>query len=107
MRRDPVTPELHAEVLALDAWRCVARLIEPGVDQCRNRWGVAIIASGRYPASALTLDHVKDQPMLGRRAPSDVRHLATLCWHHHLNGWATAHRPELRAYLARRSGAAA
>ena len=36
---------------------------------------------------------------MGKRAPSDAAHLVTLCWHHHLDGWATAHRPELRAYL--------
>lgn len=24
-----------------------------------------------------------------------------LCEHHHLDGWATSHKPDLRAYLAR------
>lgn len=106
--RDPVTPELREEVLRLDSFRCVARIISPPqtLDVCKNRWGEAVITSGRYPASALTLDHVRDQPMMGKRAPSDVRHLVTLCWHHHLDGWATAHRPELRQYLANRAGAA-
>lgn len=47
----------------------------------------------------LTLDHVKDQPMMGRRAPSDPSHLVTLCEGHHLGGWATSHRPLLREYL--------
>lgn len=104
LNRDPVTEELRAEVLALDGWRCVARRLDPNAGVCKNKWNDAIITSGRYPTSALTLDHVKDQPRLGKRAPSDVRHLATLCWHHHLNGWATANRPLLRAYLATRSG---
>jgi hypothetical protein len=49
----------------------------------------------------LTLDHVKEQPRMGKRAPSDMAHLVTLCWHHHLDGWATAHRPQLRRYLQR------
>lgn len=111
MRADAVTPELRDEVLALDGYRCVARLIalragEP-IDACRNKWNAVVIESGRYPRLALTLDHVKDEPMMGKRAPSDVRHLVSLCWHHHLNGWATGHRPALRIYLANRAGAAA
>jgi hypothetical protein len=61
----------------------------------------------------LQLDHVKDQPHVGApivkrgpdrkrryRAPSDVAHLVTICAHHHLDGWATSHRPELRDYLS-------
>lgn len=117
---DPVTPELREEILRLDGYRCVARLIarERGwpLDPCQNRWGARIFTSGRYPPSALTLDHVGDTmgekkgmsiagARLGKRAPSDVKHLATLCWHHHLDGWATSHRDELRGYLAMRTGA--
>lgn len=48
-----------------------------------------------------TLDHVRDQPMMGKRAPSDPQHLVVVCEAHHIwTGWATSHRPELRAYLA-------
>lgn len=57
---------------------------------------------GEDPATCkgrLTLDHVKDAPRMGRRAPSDPQHLATVCEHHHLDGWATSHRPQLREYL--------
>lgn len=87
VRRDPVTPDLRLAVLDRDHHACVA----PVIDR-RATFG----CEGR-----LTLDHVKDQPRMGKRAPSDRRHLVTLCWRHHLDGWATAHRPELRAYLAR------
>ena len=83
MRKDAVTAALRAVVLERDEYRCVA-----------SDLGVLDACSGR-----LTLDHVNDQPMMGKRAPSDRAHLATLCWHHHLDGWATSHRPELRAYL--------
>jgi 5-methylcytosine-specific restriction endonuclease McrA len=89
MRRDPVTPELRDAVLQRDDYRCVARRACDclALGDCDGR---------------LTLDHVKDQPRMGKRAPSDMAHLVTLCWHHHLgSGWATAHRPELRAYLQR------
>lgn len=54
--------------------------------------------SGRC-SGRLTYDHVKDEPMMGKRAPSDPAHLVSLCWHHHLDGWATSNRPALRQYL--------
>ena len=82
-RVDPVTPELRIAVLTRDRG-CVASLVFEDKDDCRGR---------------LTLDHVKDQPRMGKRAPSDMAHLVTLCEWHHLYGWATSHRPELRAYL--------
>jgi len=85
MTRDPVTSEVRQSVLYRDGWKCVAPIL-----------GATDLCAGR-----LTLDHVKDQPMIGRRAPSDEQHLVTLCWHHHLDGWATSHRPELRSYLRR------
>ena len=82
-RRDVVTPETWLEVMTRDAYTCAAGRLGPP-DPCRG---------------GLTLDHVKDQPMMGRRAPSDAAHLVVICYHHHLDGWATAHRPELREYL--------
>lgn len=91
---DPLTDEKGA----IDMWReaqrnpCVAPTLDPlGSGPCSGR---------------LTLDHVKDQAMMGKRAPSDEQHLVTLCAKHHLGEgdkggriWATAHRPLLRAYL--------
>jgi hypothetical protein len=62
---------------------------------------VAVIL-GRPPAECrdrLQLDHVKDQPRMGKRAPSDARHLISVCAFHHLEGWATSHRPAIREYL--------
>lgn len=84
MNRDPVRPEVYRLVMWRDGG-CVAPQIDRRADLCRGR---------------LTLDHVKDTPMMGKRAPSDERHLVVLCWHHHLDGWATSHRPELREYLS-------
>ena len=84
MRRDPVTPELALFVLQRDAGCMAVRFGEPSTS-----------CSGR-----LTLDHVKDAPRMGKRAPSDAAHLVALCeWHHIWSGWATSHRNELRAYL--------
>jgi len=92
---DPVTPDTWRQVTTIDGG-CVAPLIDPTVDPCRGR---------------LTVDHVKDRPHVGdpivkrkrRRAPSDLEHLATVCVHHHLDGWATSHRPDLRTYIAARN----
>ncbi len=85
MRRDPVTPELRQAVLLRDGGCVAARLSHFLRGQCSGR---------------LTLDHVKDQPRMGKRAPSDMAHLVALCERHHLwSGWATSHRPELRRYL--------
>ena len=85
--KDPVDPRTAVRVFA------------------RDRGCLAPQLSGELEAQAcggrLTLDHVRDQPMAGKRAPSDERHLATVCENHHIwTGWATSHRPELRAYLA-------
>jgi hypothetical protein len=88
--KDPVTPALRLAVLERDggcvAWR-VEQLTEPRSTPCGGR---------------LTLDHVQDgYGRMGKRAPSDMDHLVTLCYNHHQGpgGWATSHRPELRAYL--------
>ncbi|HEY3544740.1 MAG TPA: hypothetical protein VGK17_01455 [Propionicimonas sp.] len=95
--RDPVTPELRVLVFERDGG-CLAVTVG-GLDPMTCR-------------GPLTADHVKDQPPIGApivkrpperrrryRAPSDARHLATVCAHHHLDGWATANRPALREYL--------
>jgi hypothetical protein len=102
--RRPLPADLRARIYERDDWRCVAPKLG-AEDACRDFSGHIIVWPPRsgivgYIAHCLTLDHVKDQPMLGKRAPDDAEHLATLCWHHHLEGWATAHRPELRTYLA-------
>ena len=94
--RDQVTPELRALVLARDGG-CVATRLDAD-HQCMSLWGPV----ARTDLWAMTLDHVKDEPRMGRRAPSDAEHLVTLCYGAHIvTGWATSHRPELRDYLAR------
>lgn len=85
MTRDPVTPELRIAVFTRDQG-CVAPRLG-ATDDCR---------------SPLTLDHIQSgYGRMGKRAPSDPAHLVSVCWHHHLDGWSTSHRPELRAYLER------
>lgn len=83
------------QILSWHTWRtkgspCVAPVLDPsGSGRCSGR---------------LTLDHVRDHPMMGKKAPDDEKHLVTLCEGHHLElragrNWATSHRPLLRDYL--------
>jgi len=88
-RKDPVTQDVAIAVIQRDGG-CVAPRLGGSFMDCGGR---------------TTLDHVKDEPRMGVRAPSDVQHLVTLCEAHHLwTGWATSHRPELREYLRRVNG---
>jgi hypothetical protein len=91
--RDPVTPEIRLAVLARDG-SCIAPLVGGSAHDC---WGRS------------TIEHVKDQLRMGRRAPSDLGHLVSLCQGHTEDGrragfqWNTAkaNRAAIRAYLER------
>jgi hypothetical protein len=93
MRADPVTPETAAAVFLRDG-SCIAPLLGGSAHDC---WGRA------------TLEHVKDELRMGKRAPSDLRHLVALCSGHTEEGrragyqWNTdkANRAKVRAYLER------
>lgn len=68
---------------------CVAPRLDPDCGPCAGR---------------LTLDHIREEPMLGKRPPHDEAHLVSICEKHHLwaqagVNWATSHRPLLREYL--------
>lgn len=85
MRDDKVSEELYRLVMERDK-ECTARRLDYG--QSGKCWG------------PLTLDHVKWQPRMGKRAESDYFHLVVLCYYHHLgSSWATSHRRIQRAYL--------
>ena len=99
--KDPVTPSTAELVFERDGYACVAPRLG-ATDPCLDRWGRPVVEGrwpGGQPRQALTLHHVKDFLMMGKRAPSDPAHLLTLCWGHHMNGWATSHMPEAREYL--------
>lgn len=88
---DKVTPAVALEVLNRDSG-CIAPRLGGTTMDCfgRNR-----------------LEHVKDEPRMGRRAPSDPAHLVTLCEGHTETGmragyvWATdkRNREAMREYL--------
>lgn len=78
-------------------------------DPCRDKWG-RVVPSNEW--SAMTLDHVKEQPPVGTlqvkkregrgfKAPDDEAHLVTVCWGHHVGAqsWATSHRAVEREWL--------
>lgn len=94
IKADPVTSEVRAFVLVRDRG-CIAVKVDTG-HVCQDQWG-NVHAAGDL--ARLTLDHVKDAPRLGRRAPSDPAHLVAMCWAANVLGWASAHRAEERAYL--------
>jgi len=82
-----VTPD-EAQVYAYVASRdqgCVAPRLDPQVDACDGR---------------LTRQHVRPQP--GGRRVTRPNTVLMLCWHHHLDGWATskAAMQLQRTYLA-------
>jgi len=95
MRPDRVTPEVRAQVMRRDGYCFLYRLDR--YHECRNVWG-----DPHDPRdwSKLTLDHVKDRPMLGRRAPSDVHHLVAMCWAGNVGVPSREVREAERAYLA-------
>src|SRR5262245_57857423 len=111
MRRDPVTPEVYAEVIRRDTMEFIRRqvLFESRRGAMRSIPGcvaVFLAPSTSGPCwGRLTLDHVKDQPRMGKRAESDPDHLVSLCEGHTEHGaragqqWNTANRSVLRWYL--------
>lgn len=50
---------------------------------------------------AMERDHVHTHTggTKGKRAPTTMDTLVILCHHHHQDGWATSHRPEIRTYI--------
>lgn len=116
-RKDPVTVEMAAEVMRRDTMMTYRWWTELGLTETQitvlMRKRPLCVAPLLDPAESAscsgrsTLDHVKSQPRMGVRAPSDEHHLVSLCEAHHLwskagRNWATANRPLLREYIRRR-----
>jgi 5-methylcytosine-specific restriction endonuclease McrA len=91
---DKVTPELRAAVIARDGVCFLSRLNRLHV--CRDKWG-----NEQRPDENLTVDHVKDEAGMGKRAPSDLRHLVAMCYGANVGVPSREVRILERAYLAR------
>jgi len=99
---DKVTPQLHQFILARDG-QCMAPVLDINLASlCADQFGNTLQQGSYFALQRLQLDHVstKGHTAMGKRAPSDMRHLVALCPYHHIpSGWATSHRPLLRDYL--------
>ena len=91
MTRDRVSQDLWTAVVDRDAkvlWGWSGSTIPFSEWRFRNRL-ICIVPmldpseSGRCSGHT-TVDHVKDAPMMGRRAPSDMSHLVAMCSFHHV-----------------------
>ena len=83
-------------VLARDGG-CVAYRLWPHV--CKDVLGWVHPWNDLRPG-VLTLDHVREAPMMGKEPESLPEHLVALCvWAHQTSTWATSNREVLRAYL--------
>ena len=91
VKRWMVMEEYTVPRLDSDIPACPAVVMDPS--QWGNCWG------------HWSLDHVKDAPMIGKKAPDDEDHLIALCAAHDERGmhrgkvWNTSHREEERQYL--------
>lgn len=75
------------QFLISDPWICVAPIIDPSqLGRCSGE---------------MERDHVWEHAggTKGVRPPTTMETLVILCHHHHQNGWATSHRPEIREYI--------
>lgn len=93
-KADPVIPEVRAFVMARDRG-CVAAKMDPA-HVCRDMYGKP---HAYTELARLTLEHVKDQLRMGKRAPSDPAHLVALCYGANVGVPSKELRAALRSYL--------
>jgi hypothetical protein len=90
-----VTPELRRFVLERDGC-CILLRLYP-THRCRDIWGEY---HDPRDLDRLTIEHVKDAPMMGKRAPSDPAHMVALCGYANVAVPSKGDRRAMRAYLA-------
>lgn len=91
-----VTPDLHRKIVQRDG--CIVVRFDPS-HICRDAWGAR---HGPWDLECLTVDHVKDQAMMGKRAPSDEFHLVGMCAGANIGVPSRALRIFEREYLRQR-----
>ena len=91
---DPVTGAVRWAVIHRDGM-CVLAKLDPE-HQCRDQWGEP---HARYDQRKLTLEHVKDDLRMAKRAPSDTAHLVALCAGANIGVPSHEQREQMRAYL--------
>ena len=93
---DRVTPELVAALRARDRG-CVLARIDPE-HGCRDAWGTPHASTD---LDRLTVEHVKTEPRMGKRAPSDLAHTLLLCAAANVGVPSKVERVAFREYLRR------
>lgn len=89
-----VSAELREFILTRDQRCFLAKLYDDHV--CHDVWGTEHASSD---LERLTLEHVKDESMMGKRAPSDPSHLIALCGYANFMVPSKAERTAMRGYL--------
>jgi hypothetical protein len=77
--------------------RCVLSVLET-FHQCRDKWGRPHKPDATL---VLTVEHVKSELRIGRRAPSDLGHLVAMCHHANVQVPSKLQRQAIREYLGR------
>ena len=91
---DPVTHDIREDVFERDRGCVLARLDK--AHQCRDQWNTP---HPSWELGRMSLEHVKDELRMGKRAPSDPAHMVTLCWSANLRPPTKAQRAMFREYL--------
>jgi len=91
-----MNPALRRAVLERDGC-CVLLRIDP-FHHCRDVWGQY---HDPRDLDKLTIEHVKDELMMGRKAPDDLAHLVALCGYANVAVPSKAQRAVMREYLLR------
>jgi hypothetical protein len=77
---------------------CVLHLLVLG-HVCRDEWGIQHLWND---LGKLSVEHVLEEPRMGKRAPSDPRHMVAACRHSNAFTVETSkYRPQIRNYLNR------
>lgn len=92
---DRVTEEVRRQVLVRDQV-CFLYRLDP-YHICSDRWGRIHLPTETW---RLSLDHVKDFGMMGKRAPSDEWHLVAMCHQGNVAVPSKEVRMAERAYLS-------
>lgn len=93
---DKVTPDVAAFVFRRDGACVPSMLGAPGL--CTDTFDNVLAATN---VERMTLDHVRDHAMMGKRAPSDAAHLIVTCAGHGVQRWELANRDVIRTYLSK------
>ena len=94
MGSESVNPDLRHAVLRRDGC-CILLRLDPD-HRCRDRWGEY---HDPRDLDKLTLEHVKLEPMMGKKAPDDMAHLVALCGYANVAVPSRAMRDGMRQYL--------